>query len=523
MKVQRFEQHQRGVGIVEALVALLVLALGMMSFTALQARLRQYSDLAKQRVEAVRIAEQELESFRAFGTLARDDTVVNNFAYDSVSAGAPPRAFAASAATLPSNTSFSVARALIDAPSVEGVSDAPVKNLAVTVSWTDRMSATQSITLRTVISKSDPALAAALALAPNGTPVRALLGRNILVPTAAKNLGNGSSAFKPLMGGAVAYVFSSDAGLVTRKCSGLAGTVTTQDLTLAVLSGAGITCASVNAYLVSGFIRTALSDSAQAVNPNDTAPGGLAMRVDFDNTPPPTNAQGRLNQLTAAHWPVVDGATGITIGTGTMTHTPAECSVQALQSVRYTTPVSFTQVNDGVAATVDSTVVLASIPQSVTAITPDSVAPWVGVAAVDANAMVIAPQATGDRFVAYACLVYPIDLDLDAKTPPAYSARVAVWPSAGWALGTANGSFKVCRYAADANHDGGVRVLSGSNVTGIDNLEHPYAYLNAQSGLGNQNFLIVPGQRTCPSNGGVEVDGQQGANYTAQSTVTHQP
>jgi hypothetical protein len=68
-----------------------------------------------------------------------------------------------------------------------------------------------------------------------------------------------------------------------------------------------------------------------------------------------------------------------------------------------------------------------------------------------------------------------------------------------------------------------VRVLVGSAVTGIDNQEHPYAYLNTQESLGNRNFLVIPGQRPCPSTGAIEVDGQHGANYTGASTVTQQP
>ena len=51
----RFRRIARGIGIIEALVSLLVLALGMMSFAALQARLRLNSDVAKQRSEAVRL------------------------------------------------------------------------------------------------------------------------------------------------------------------------------------------------------------------------------------------------------------------------------------------------------------------------------------------------------------------------------------------------------------------------------------------------------------------------------------
>jgi type IV pilus modification protein PilV len=77
--------RQRGVGLIEALVSLLVLALGLMSFVALQGRLRLNSDVAKQRAEAVRIAQEDLENFRAYGTIASDGTIANNEAYQQIS------------------------------------------------------------------------------------------------------------------------------------------------------------------------------------------------------------------------------------------------------------------------------------------------------------------------------------------------------------------------------------------------------------------------------------------------------
>jgi type IV pilus modification protein PilV len=80
--------RQLGVTLLEALIALLVLAFGLLTFAALQARLRINSDVAKQRTEAVRIAQEDLENFRAFGTLAADAGVANNFAYSQIATAA---------------------------------------------------------------------------------------------------------------------------------------------------------------------------------------------------------------------------------------------------------------------------------------------------------------------------------------------------------------------------------------------------------------------------------------------------
>lgn len=533
MKNPSVRQRQRGVSIVEALVSLLVLALGMMSFAALQSRLRLNSDIAKQRSEAVRIAQEDLENFRAFSTIAVDGTIANNFAYDSGTAAAATKTVIANNVVTKTNTTFYVNRVMSVAPRATGITDTPVKNLRVTVSWADRNAVdqtvtgvNQSVTLRTVISKSDPAVAASLALAPNGSPVRDLLGRDIQVPIPAKSLGDGTSAIKPLSAGTLAYVFSNDTGIVTRRCT-VSAALVTNSLTLADLTS----CTNVSAYLISGFVRTSLG-APDATNPNDVAPGGVTMRLDLDNTVPPTGYQGLATQLTSGYWPTIAGGTGTTIGTGSTTYSTPECSSEALQTVRYTTPVSFTQVNNSVTTTVTSTIVVAIIPQSVTSITPATVAPWVGVAAIDATTKILNPVAVGEKYVGFACLVYPVDLDVNGSTANAYTGRLAIWPTSGWTLGTTSTTFKICRYSADYNLNGGVFVrttsggvvnVAGTHIRSIDNQEHTYAYLNAAKSLSNQNFLIINGNRICPTDGVVEVDGQGGENYTDETTVTHQP
>ncbi len=61
---------QRGVSLVEAIVAMAVMAFGMMAIVGLQTTLRANSDVAKQRSEAVRIAEEAIETARAFSLMA---------------------------------------------------------------------------------------------------------------------------------------------------------------------------------------------------------------------------------------------------------------------------------------------------------------------------------------------------------------------------------------------------------------------------------------------------------------------
>ena len=60
---------QRGVSLIEAIVAMAVMAFGMMAVVGLHTTLRQNSDIAKQRSEAVRIAEEAIEQWRAFSIM----------------------------------------------------------------------------------------------------------------------------------------------------------------------------------------------------------------------------------------------------------------------------------------------------------------------------------------------------------------------------------------------------------------------------------------------------------------------
>ena len=53
---------QRGVTLIEALVALMVMAFGMVALVGLMSNLRRSTDVAKQRSEAMRLAQAELAS-----------------------------------------------------------------------------------------------------------------------------------------------------------------------------------------------------------------------------------------------------------------------------------------------------------------------------------------------------------------------------------------------------------------------------------------------------------------------------
>lgn len=529
----------RGVTLLEALIALAVLAFGMLTFVALQAQLRMNADVSKQRSEAVRIAQEDIENFRSYGKLtsAADATRTGSlFSYEEVATATGQKA-SLTAVGQATNAVYTLTR------TVTASTVADMKDVVVTVSWTDRSGTAQSVTLRTRIAESDPALAASLAIAPDGSPVRNALDRDIQVPLPAKNLGDGTSVIKPSSGSTIAYIFNNDTGLVTRRCESASNaSVATNQFTTSTLASAGCTDIADGAYLVSGFVRFSTGNTPDEENANDVSPagssgsGGITVRMDLNGDVPPSGAVGAAALRGASGWPAITNGTSTMSPTGSYPALP-ECGAEALQTVIYDTPLSppVTQVNDGITETFTETTVVAIIPQSLTiadtAEAKSAMAPFLGIPVAEASTRILNPSAPAspERYVGYACLVYP----MATTTPRWYTGRVAIWP-AGFTLGTSTSSeFKVCRYSSDYDLDGFVLSPSsaGSDVTAIDNTDHPYAYMQAAESLSNQNFLIIRARRTtgggqainCPTDASVEVDGRGGENYTDTGTVLHQP
>lgn len=488
----------RGVTTIEALIALVIVALGLLSFIALQARMRLNTDVSRQRSEAVRVAQENMENFRAFGTLANDGSVANNFSYAGVADGASAKTVLASSVSTTTNATYTVTQ------SVATSTNAGMKEITVAVAWKDRESQDQSVTLRSFIAGVDPRLAAALSIPPNGSPVKDPLGRDLRVPIPAKDLGDGKSVFKPNNGGTLAFVFDNNSGAVTGKCTAVPTTVSTQQLTAGDI-GSTYGCSDVNGLLLSGYVRFSLGNSPDASAPNDvTKP--LSMRIDLDSTAPPTGAYGTVTQLTAAYWPTSAQSVWVS------GYTSPDCDSQDSKVVRYTAAVSYSQSNNGTTQTASSTYKTAVVPLGA-ADTAAGIAPYVS----DSVGSISNVVDLAERFIAYSCVVYPRDF----SGTKAWTGRSMLVPS-GWTIGTSSTAFKVCRYSEDYDLDGQVWTTSGSNVSKIDNAEHPYAYLFATIGLNNQNFLVVKGNKNCPTDGDTEVDGTGAENYTDETTVVHQ-
>jgi Tfp pilus assembly protein PilV len=228
---------QRGIGLIEALLAFLVLSLGMLAMTRVQSGLRAHAELARQRTEAVRIAQQEIETLRSYSVL-------------TTSAGARSyQQIASASGTVDSigATRYELTR------QVGALAEGQAASVAVSVRWNDRRGESQHTMLSSVIARSAPALAAALVTAPSGVPVVGAFDRSSRIPLVAKDLGNGRSAFKPANAGNVAIVQDNRSGQVVARCGGLAAMLTTAALTLADLTN----CDTTIGLLLSGTVRFA--------------------------------------------------------------------------------------------------------------------------------------------------------------------------------------------------------------------------------------------------------------------------
>lgn len=207
--------RQRGFTLLEALIALVVMAFGMLAIAGLQTTLSRNSDVAKQRSEAVRLAQAKLEQLRAFDGILAASGVAFSYATGVVSSAAStPETISAG-----TNTTFTRTWTVRRANGLtESTPDDLEKWVNVTVSWTDRTGEPQRVTLNSVIARNDPLALKGLVAGQARERIRYPKGRNINIPYPAVTLSDGkSSAFMPPPGNVV-YVFDNDTGNILKSC-----------------------------------------------------------------------------------------------------------------------------------------------------------------------------------------------------------------------------------------------------------------------------------------------------------------
>jgi type IV pilus modification protein PilV len=242
---------QAGMSLLEALVALVVMSFGMLALAAMQLNLSRNADVAKQRTEAMRLAQERVENMRSFTGISSG--AVNWNGLDSLG-----RTFAFA------NTNATFA---IDS-SMSGADTDPMRAATVTVRWLDRagdnsqingvaadgvtaFNFNQQVTLSTIISQTDPRdLGIVGNPLPLNRPLRRPKNRNINIPIPAVYLGVDTSATQ--FDANYAVIFSNLTANVVQICDPNQANATAAQINAAIASGTA--CVSYNGYVVAGYV-----------------------------------------------------------------------------------------------------------------------------------------------------------------------------------------------------------------------------------------------------------------------------
>jgi type IV pilus modification protein PilV len=232
--------RRNGFTLIEALVALLIMSFGLLTLAALQITLSRNADLARQRGEATRLAQERMECLRSYTQIG-------------TAPGAPCGQTAAPIATAwndlangndtvaTNNTNYARSWTVASANGAPPAAAADLMHfVSVTVAWKDRANEAQTVELHSEISRSDPADSFSFGF-PRPNNLNRVQNRNLSIPVPALNLGNGSSAYQ--VAANLAIIFNNDTGFIVKKCG---FTVT--------LSSNLSSCVTYNALLLSGYI-----------------------------------------------------------------------------------------------------------------------------------------------------------------------------------------------------------------------------------------------------------------------------
>ncbi|OYU00102.1 MAG: hypothetical protein CFE40_01955 [Burkholderiales bacterium PBB1] len=275
---------------IDALLAFLVLAAGVLSMGKLQLHLQAHADLSRQRSEAMRIAQEDIESLRSFASLQTDATAPSVTTYERIETvtAAVDRLNGASL-----NTVFHLTRQIDDS------STSRLKSATVSVAWSARDGRMQQTVLNSAIAGESPTLSGALTVAPSLLASGSGYARPPGIPVNAKQLGDGRSVLKPGTAGTIAYVFDPLSAQVTHRCTEVASDRTTAQLDTRDLTR----CSELRGLWLSGTVR-------------------------YSNASPP-------NPQAADDIPL-DVAVSVTL-TGAADAASPVCSTEALKTVQYRT------------------------------------------------------------------------------------------------------------------------------------------------------------------------------------------
>lgn len=298
----------RGVSLVEAMVALAVMAFGMLAVVGIQATMRLNADIAKQRSEATRIGQEMLETQRAFTVI---DSAAGQRAWSDINTSAET-----AVTGLTTNTSYRVGRSVLT------YANPPAKAIMVTVSWDDRTGQPQQVILTSAIAAAAPALSGTLSVRPGTAsvaPVRRPYRRHPSIPVQARDFGTTSAWVPPYRPG-MAFVFNNVSGLVTGICEFAYGDESSNE----TITPTDVESCNNNtlAQTLAGFVRF-----------QRTTNGGDLTAADVEDPPGPALNMRMEITLTSSGHPsgsfCIDDANSISTADGQLPSVSYFCVIQS--------------------------------------------------------------------------------------------------------------------------------------------------------------------------------------------------
>lgn len=469
----------RGVSIVEALVAMAVMAFGLLAVVGVQVTFRINADIAKQRTEATHVAEQEVERLRMFREVAAVGGAV--LGWDEV---AEELGMAVATPTV-TNATYVMNRRIVTPPGSEQ------KVVMVEVTWTDRLGNAQSVLIGETLAGAAPVLSGLLTVPATRTAASQRSNRHPTIPSRGHDLGgNQGSVFKPAEGGTVAWLFDNTTGVITKTC-----TVSNASTSSSLVAGDLSTCVVVDGQLLAGIVRFNLRGASQDLADGTSAlkpvPGGTRAWV-IDNA---TSRIVRNCSVSAASSTSTLTATDVAAGAACNTVSQAISPFDWVADPSYSLVAADSENPQWPTLPVAASLSLTSTSHPASPIciasSPSS--------SITSNSQV---------FVEYFCIIFrnpeKFWIGTLSLASTQYSDDSA---SASLPFGITANTYRVCRYTQSA-------------TDATVNSDHPRIYDKVAGNLINQNFLVTAGPKACPTD--VAANPSTG-DFVNSNTLRHQP
>jgi Tfp pilus assembly protein PilV len=237
----------RGTSLVEALVALAVLAAGTLGLTRLQAEVQRSTELEAQHAQALQVAGHELEAWRSgVAVEAAPYRIERRTTHDD------------------------------QAPALAWTT--------VAVDWLDRRRQVHRLELASASARTPPELSGALVLSRGAAP--RVHGRAPAVPMLARDLGGGRSLVQPSAATPITFVVDNTNGHVAARC----------------LDAGATDCVALDGLPLAGWIRVSLAVPPDPVRADDTPlPIAVALQLTQGSLVAPGCATERRDGVLAYH------------------------------------------------------------------------------------------------------------------------------------------------------------------------------------------------------------------------------